>query len=123
MAWLLPDGGPFRVPGADGVFGFGLGASVEGPGTGEAPSGMGGTLVGTAENEGVAILVVSGHQGPEYVGCIFRLWYVRWSVPVIRFVACRHTSADIRQKMLAVLAQESQAIFRMPIGLRELSGR
>ena len=59
----MPDGGPFRVPGADGVvFGFGLGARLEGPGMGEAAPGIGGRVMGmtTAEDDGIAIVKMSG---------------------------------------------------------------
>lgn len=41
MAWLLPDGGPLRVPGIDGVFGFGFIGFIDGPGMGESVDGGG----------------------------------------------------------------------------------
>jgi len=49
MAWLLPDGGPFRVPGADigtGVLAFGLGVEVAGPAVDGPAVGDGRTGVG-----------------------------------------------------------------------------
>lgn len=61
MEWLLPDGGPFKVPGAAGVVGLGFGARVEGPAMGDALAAVDGVAVVTAEDEGATIAEVGGH--------------------------------------------------------------
>ena len=83
MAWLLPDGGPFKVPGAAGVVGFGFVVVLDGPAVGEdretvVATGVPPPTGGTA----IAIKKAAGHRGPEvyslyprFVGC--RLMRIR----------------------------------------------
>ena len=71
IAWLLPDGGPFRVPGIDGVVGFGLTGIIDGPGIGDAADvggGAGGAVPPTTG--GTTMLKAAGHCGPAIVDAI-----------------------------------------------------
>lgn len=70
MAWLLPDGGPFRVPGADIDAGFGFAAPgvvmmpVEGPAIGDDREGAKaavGVPAGAGSAGGTTILKAHGH--------------------------------------------------------------
>ena len=67
IAWLLPDGGPFRVPGIDGVVGFGLTGVIDGPGIVSAAEAMAGRAAEMAPpiTSGNAIWKVDGHCGPD----------------------------------------------------------
>ena len=79
----MPDGGPFRVPGADGVAGFGLGALVDDIGMGDDPEGVAAAIVPPVT--GVAIIVQDvGHEGPVSVASICRLWDVEQYVSVTK---------------------------------------
>lgn len=71
MAWLLPDGGPFRVPGIDGVIGFGLAGAIDGPGTGDAADVVGGAAgAAPPTTGGTTIVKTVGHCGPVIVDSI-----------------------------------------------------
>lgn len=56
-----------RVPGIDGVFGFGLAGAIDGPGMGDAVDGGGmpGTKPGPPTIAGAAILKACGRCGPR----------------------------------------------------------
>ena len=71
----MPEGGPFKVPGADCTAGFGLAGAVEDPATGDWRGGVGaGIALPTAV--GVAIMPAGGgHYGPLYgiaLGSLYR---------------------------------------------------
>lgn len=67
MAWLLPDGGPFRVPGADGVTGFGFGTLVDEPAIGDSLEAVAiAVTTGPPTAGGTTIVKVGGHEGPEF---------------------------------------------------------
>ena len=60
----MPDGGPFRVPGADGVTGFAFGTLVDEPGTGDISGAVAVTTIPPVAG-GTTILKAVGHEGPD----------------------------------------------------------
>ena len=96
MEWLLPDGGPLRVPGAVSFSGsFGAGVTDSGPGIGDVfTSGAGVDVVAVAMIAGpptlggTTIFAICGHKGPIMRGgdgdCV--VWSSAYSVK--RRAAC-----------------------------------
>lgn len=67
----MPDGGPFNVPGIDGVFGFGLIGFINGPGTGDAVDvGAMPCMTSPPTTGGAAIMTAGGRCGPLVVDSI-----------------------------------------------------
>lgn len=72
MAWLFPDGGPFKVPGAEiiGVLPLALGGIGVEVGLSRIPSGMGiAVKVGPWAIAGTAISAKQWARRPRYIGC------------------------------------------------------
>jgi hypothetical protein len=72
IAWLFPDGGPFKVPGAEimGVFPLELGKFGGAVGLSRIPSGMGIVVkVGPWAIAGTAISARQWARRPRYIGC------------------------------------------------------
>lgn len=72
MAWLFPDGGPFKVPGADmmGVFPLELGRFGVEVGLSRIPSGIGiAVKVGPWAIVGTAMSAKQWARRPRYAGC------------------------------------------------------
>ena len=81
------------MPGIEGVFGFGLGALVEGPAMGDGlDADVGGAAAAATvllPTAGVAtILRAAGHKGPISAVPIYRLSMVQLCVSVSKAVAC-----------------------------------
>jgi hypothetical protein len=72
IAWLLPDGGPFKVPGADmmGVFPLELMTGSVEVGLSRMPSGIGiAVKVGPWAIVGTAMSAEQWARRPRYIGC------------------------------------------------------
>ena len=124
MAWLFPDGGPFKVPGIDGVISFGLSGFIDGPGMGDAVDGGGmpgrgpPTTIG-----GAAISKASGRCGPVIVDSICSLAAAEQPVSVTKAltkscgrVACAQPGISERRRRSGISALQRNYL-RSPIKL------